>query len=75
MGDSITFNTPKDGQVAYMHGIITDVKTGKPLANAEIDIWQASTNGKDVLGFHVTLHTILMTCQVCTNSKILNNKI
>lgn len=28
-----------------MHGTVTDADTGKPLANAEIDIWQASTNG------------------------------
>ena len=45
-GTTISFDTPKDAQVAYMHGVVTDAKTGKPLANAEIDIWQASTNGK-----------------------------
>lgn len=28
-----------------MHGTVTDANTGKPLPNAEIDIWQASTNG------------------------------
>nr|POE96459.1 catechol 1,2-dioxygenase [Quercus suber] len=44
-GDSISFKTPKDGQVAYVHGVVTSAKTGQPLANAEIDIWQASTNG------------------------------
>ncbi|KFH44082.1 Catechol 1,2-dioxygenase-like protein [Hapsidospora chrysogenum ATCC 11550] len=45
-GTTISFDMPKDAQVAYMHGVVTDAKTGKPLANAEIDIWQASTNGK-----------------------------
>lgn len=45
-GSTITFDTPKDGQVAYMHGRVLDSATGKPLANAEIDIWEASTNGR-----------------------------
>jgi len=44
-GTSITFNTPKDGQVALMHGQILDAKTGKPVPNASVDVWQASTNG------------------------------
>ncbi|KFA55262.1 hypothetical protein S40293_04931 [Stachybotrys chartarum IBT 40293] len=44
-GSTISFNTPKDAQVAFMHGRVTDGKTGEPLANAEIDVWQASTNG------------------------------
>ncbi|KAL7904622.1 aromatic compound dioxygenase [Trichoderma velutinum] len=44
-GSSMTFNTPKDGVVTYMHGQVTDAETGKPLANASVDIWQASTNG------------------------------
>lgn len=45
-GTTITFNTPKDAVVAYMHGQVTSVETGKPLANATVDVWQASTNGK-----------------------------
>lgn len=44
-GGTITFNTPKDGQVAYLHGTVTDAKTGKPIPNASVDVWQASTNG------------------------------
>jgi len=44
-GATITFDTPEDGEVVYMHGIVTDAKTKKPLANAEVDVWQASTNG------------------------------
>lgn len=44
-GTTITFNTPSDGQVALMHGQITCAQTGKPLANAKVDVWQASTNG------------------------------
>jgi catechol 1,2-dioxygenase len=34
-----------DGEIAYMHGYVRDVKTGKPIPNATIDVWQASTNG------------------------------
>jgi len=44
-GSTITFDTPKDGQVVYMHGVVTDAKTKKPLVNASVDVWQASTNG------------------------------
>lgn len=44
-GATITFNTPEDGEVVYMHGTVSDAKTKKPLANAEVDVWQASTNG------------------------------
>ncbi|KAK1254801.1 hypothetical protein MKX08_008796 [Trichoderma sp. CBMAI-0020] len=44
-GTTITFNTPKDAMVAYMHGQVTSAETGKPLANATVDVWQASTNG------------------------------
>ncbi|UKZ65008.1 uncharacterized protein TrAtP1_006210 [Trichoderma atroviride] len=44
-GTTITFNTPKDAVVAYMHGQVTSAETGKPLANATVDVWQASTNG------------------------------
>jgi protocatechuate 3,4-dioxygenase beta subunit len=28
-----------------MHGCVRDAKTGAPLPNAIVDIWQASTNG------------------------------
>lgn len=44
-GSTCTFNTPPDGQVAYFHGTVTNAKTGKPLAGAEVEMWQASTNG------------------------------
>jgi catechol 1,2-dioxygenase len=35
----------EDGEITYMHGIVTDLKTKKPIAGAFIDVWQASTNG------------------------------
>lgn len=44
-GSTITFDTPEDGQVAYMFGTVTDSKTGQPIKNALVDIWEASTNG------------------------------
>lgn len=44
-GSTITFDTPADGQVAYVHGTVTDARSGKPLQNAVVDVWQASTNG------------------------------
>lgn len=45
-GSTITFDTPKDGKVAFMHGVVKCAKTGKSLASTEVDVWQASTNGK-----------------------------
>ncbi|KAM0710040.1 hypothetical protein Q7P35_002402 [Cladosporium inversicolor] len=44
-GTTISFDTPEDAQVAFMYGRVTDVVTGKPIAGATVDIWQASTNG------------------------------
>jgi catechol 1,2-dioxygenase len=44
-GSTISFNTPKDGHVVFLHGRVTDIKTGEPIAGATVDIWQASTNG------------------------------
>lgn len=44
-GSTITFDTPADAQVVYMHGKVLCGSTGKPLANASVEAWQASTNG------------------------------
>lgn len=44
-GTTISFDTPKDGVIAYIYGQITCSETGKPLANASVEAWQASTNG------------------------------
>jgi hypothetical protein len=70
-GDTITFDTPKDGQVVYMHGRVMDGKTKKPLANAYIDVWEASTN---VRSRPITLWYLLMFFRACTSSKIPTNK-
>jgi len=32
-----------------MHGKVADVKTGAPLADATVEVWQASTNGESQL--------------------------
>lgn len=44
-GTNISTNTPSDGEIALMHGQVTDAETGEPLPNATVDVWQASTNG------------------------------
>ncbi|UNI17586.1 Catechol 1,2-dioxygenase [Purpureocillium takamizusanense] len=44
-GSSISFDTPADAQVVFMHGRVADVATGAPLADATVEVWQASTNG------------------------------
>jgi catechol 1,2-dioxygenase len=35
-----------NGQVALMHGKVSDLVTKKGIPNAIVDIWQASSNGK-----------------------------
>lgn len=45
MGDSIVMNEIPDGDHTYMHGKIIDFTTGKPIENAEIDIWHTAPNG------------------------------
>ncbi|EXJ93936.1 hypothetical protein A1O1_02329 [Capronia coronata CBS 617.96] len=44
-GTTISFNTPEDAEVVFMYGQVMDAFTKKPLANAAIDVWEASTNG------------------------------
>ena len=45
-GGTITFNTPDDGEVVYMYGKVVDAVSGKALAGASIQVWEASTNGE-----------------------------
>lgn len=45
LGGSIIVDQHK-GQVALMHGVVTDLETKKPVPGAIVDIWQASWNGK-----------------------------
>ncbi|KAF7560223.1 hypothetical protein G7046_g3931 [Stylonectria norvegica] len=42
---STSTNTPKDAKTALMYGQVTCAETGKPIPNASVDVWQASTNG------------------------------
>lgn len=42
---TIILNPVDDGEVAYMHGVVRDLKTNEPVANVTVDVWQASTNG------------------------------
>jgi protocatechuate 3,4-dioxygenase beta subunit len=46
LGASILENPVKGGVFTLMHGRVLDIETQKPLANAIVDIWEASTNGK-----------------------------
>jgi len=45
LGDTIVRNKHQ-GKVALMHGRVVDLKTGKGIPGAVVDIWQASANGK-----------------------------
>ena len=44
MGDSIVKGF-ENGQHTLMSGKVVDFDTGKPIENAELDIWQSATNG------------------------------
>ncbi|ETI29426.1 hypothetical protein G647_01879 [Cladophialophora carrionii CBS 160.54] len=46
LGDSIVQDPYPTGRLTLMHGVVSDYKTGKPISNAIVDIWQASANGK-----------------------------
>ncbi|KAK1069997.1 hypothetical protein LTR74_004394 [Friedmanniomyces endolithicus] len=45
MGDSIVKKDMQGSDHASMHGRILDSETGKPINNAEIDIWHTGPNG------------------------------
>lgn len=64
-GSTISLHDVPDGQIAYVHGTVTDAKTGKPIPNASIDVWQASTNGTlqhfSRLLFILFFHRLLLT--------------
>lgn len=44
-GDTIV-RSPHNGRSCLMHGKVTDLRTGKGIPNAVVDIWEASSNGK-----------------------------
>ena len=43
-GSSMIIND-HEGQVTYMHGKVTDCVTNEPVPHADIQVWQASSNG------------------------------
>jgi len=43
--ESVVDKLPEDAEVAYVYGQVVDAATKKPVVNASIDIWEASTNG------------------------------
>jgi len=45
LGDSI-IQDKHEGTVTYMHGVVRDLATQKPIPNVTFDMWQASSNGK-----------------------------
>ncbi|KAK3674417.1 hypothetical protein LTR78_005886 [Recurvomyces mirabilis] len=45
MGSSIIQNSIPDGDHTFLHGRVLDFNTGKPIQNAEIDIWHTAPNG------------------------------
>ncbi|KAF2091832.1 aromatic compound dioxygenase [Saccharata proteae CBS 121410] len=44
MDDTIVFGV-EGGDHTYMHGTVTDFKTGKPVEGAELDVWHTAPNG------------------------------
>jgi catechol 1,2-dioxygenase len=44
-GTTISFDPPKDVIPVHLFGQITSADTGKPIPNASVEVWQASTNG------------------------------
>jgi catechol 1,2-dioxygenase len=57
--DTISFNPPDDAESVYMHGRVLDARTKKPLPNASIDVWQASTNGKPTFYYQARNHWLI----------------
>ena len=45
MGDSIVLNEIPDGDHTYLFGQVTDWTTGKPIEDAELDVWHTAPNG------------------------------
>lgn len=43
-GGSIVQTMPADGETAFIEGYVRDIE-GRPVVNATLDVWQASTNG------------------------------
>lgn len=44
LGESIVKGF-EDGERAFVYGKVLDFDTGEPIANAELDVWHAGSNG------------------------------
>jgi catechol 1,2-dioxygenase len=45
MGDSIVTGIDGKGDRTWMHGTVTDFKTGQPIEGALLDVWHTAPNG------------------------------
>lgn len=45
MGDSVCQKPMSDGDRTWMHGVVKDFTTGKPIEGAELDVWHTAPNG------------------------------
>lgn len=72
-GASIILTKAKDADDVYMYGRVMDAVSGKPLAGATVDVWQASTNGKYWKSNSLN-HLSDIRAQVCTNNKTKTKK-
>ena len=45
MGANIVQGVQEDGDRTWMHGTVTDFKTGNPIEGAVIDVWHTAPNG------------------------------
>jgi catechol 1,2-dioxygenase len=45
MGDTIVSGIDEEGHRTWMHGIVTDFRTGEPIEGAVLDIWHTAPNG------------------------------
>lgn len=45
MGDTIVSGIDEEGHRTWMHGVVTDFKTGEPVEGAVLDVWHTAPNG------------------------------
>ena len=45
MGDSLVLKAWSGGHRTWVHGNVTDFRTGKPVEGAELDVWHTAPNG------------------------------
>jgi catechol 1,2-dioxygenase len=45
MGESIVAGFDPEGDRTWMHGVVTDFRTGEPIEGAVLDVWHTAPNG------------------------------